>query len=108
MINAKEELLRIVGFEEIECANVYIEDRFKAVLYPNYTKEQYEKWLKSLDVSYDDDFGCQELYGSVLFKSGSWLTRGEYDGAEWWELHRKPTIEEILLDTSSYNQPYMN
>ena len=33
--------------------------------------------------------GLQELYGTVWLADGSWLTRREHDGCEWWE-HRFP------------------
>lgn len=28
----------------------------------------------------------------ILFKDGTWLERGEYDGSEWWEYKRAPNI----------------
>ena len=36
-------------------------------------------------IEYDDSYGTQHLEGTVVFRDGSWLQRGEYDGSEWWE-----------------------
>lgn len=49
--------------------------------------------ISNLNIEYDDGFGGQELFGIVRFKDGTWFTRGEYDGSEWWEYHAVPTYE---------------
>lgn len=54
-----------------------------------------EVW-KSLDFEYEDGYGTQHLFGLILFNDNSWLERSEYDGSEWWEYKKTPTIEEIL------------
>jgi hypothetical protein len=48
------------------------------------------------DLEYDSGYGVQHLTGTVLLNNGTWLTRDEYDGSEWWELHKVPTIEQIV------------
>lgn len=45
---------------------------------------------------YDPGFGTQYWKGIILLSDGSWLTRGEYDGSEWWEHHKLPTVNEVL------------
>lgn len=45
---------------------------------------------------YCNDFGTQYWRGIILLSDGSWLTRDEYDGSEWWEHHKLPTVEEVL------------
>ncbi len=42
--------------------------------------------------SYDPGFGSQKLDGTVWLSDGTWLTRGEYDGSEWWERHSCPAM----------------
>jgi len=44
------------------------------------------------DVEYDDGHGSQEIAAElvVVFDDGSWLQRGEYDGAEWWDYCATP------------------
>jgi len=50
--------------------------------------------LDRLATRYGNGYGRQELFGIVVFKDSSWLERGEYDGAEWWEYKKTPTREE--------------
>jgi len=52
--------------------------------------------LALLDREYDDGFGGQELDGTIVFKDGTWLERGEYDGSEWWEYKCKPGRDRVL------------
>jgi hypothetical protein len=51
--------------------------------------------IAELDFEYDDGYGGQELFGYVVFKDGTWLSRAEYDGSEWWEYNKTPTYETI-------------
>jgi hypothetical protein len=32
-------------------------------------------------------------------ENGTWLTIGEYDGSEWWEVQKLPAIPDILTNT---------
>lgn len=49
--------------------------------------------------SYDSGYGGQELFGCVWMDNGEWITRGEYDGSEWWDYHRIPEIpNKMKLD----------
>lgn len=52
--------------------------------------------LSSLDFEYDNGFGSQHLYGTILFKDNTWLSREEYDGSEWWHYNVPPTVDDIL------------
>jgi|ERR1035437_4428701 hypothetical protein len=61
-----------------------------------YTDGEYLDFLKSLDIEYDSGYGSQELYGVIWYKDGTWSTRGEYDGSEWWESHSCPTIPDEI------------
>lgn len=112
MANAKEELLyQLKSLEKIrgslipiKCATItkgreYWEEVEKNVvnLKEGYTPEEYEEFLSKLDYEYDDGYGGQELYGTVwLMEEGSWYERGEYDGSEWWEYKRCPSIPNEL------------
>lgn len=42
--------------------------------------------------TYDSGYGGQELFGCVWMDNGEYITRGEYDGSEWWEYHRVPEV----------------
>jgi len=112
MVNAKEELLSVlerVG-GEIKCAHIYggpghfywddhdnyiTKDPF--LLKEGYTQEEYTEFLSKLDFKYDSGYGGQELFGTVwLMKENTWLSRGEYDGSEWWEYNECPSIPNEL------------
>ena len=48
--------------------------------------------LIDINKDYDAGYGSQELYGTIWYKDGTWSTRGEYDGSEWWDYHCVPEI----------------
>jgi hypothetical protein len=111
MINAKEELLAKLERAKsiIKCAtirterNSYWDDNDNYVqpspilLKEGYTPAEYEAFLDRLDFEYDSGYGGQELYGTVwLMKEHTWLSRGEYDGSEWWEYNECPKVPDEL------------
>ncbi len=116
MANAKTELLyHLKSLEKIrgslipiKCATIdagtyhwyneeYTKDKKSIDLKEGYTQEEYEEFLNKLDFEYDNGYGGQELYGTVwLMEEGSWYERGEYDGSEWWEYKRCPSIPNEL------------
>lgn len=44
------------------------------------------------DIEYDRGFGASEIATDlvILFKDKTWLSRGEYDGSEWWDFNKPP------------------
>ncbi len=48
-----------------------------------------EEFLKISDFEYDRGFGAQEIANDLIiyFKDKSYISRGEYDGSEWWEFN---------------------
>jgi hypothetical protein len=52
----------------------------------------WEEFVKIASVEYDNGFGAQEIASDliIVFNDGTWLSRGEYDGSEWWEFHKLP------------------
>ena len=50
------------------------------------------------DLIYSAGYGGQELYGFILFKDGTWLERGEYDGSEWWEYKSFNNLDKLILE----------
>ena len=105
-MNALEELLGILERSKstIKCATIRIGrewweevDKKDIILKEGYTSEEYQEFLHRLDFDYDDGYGGQELYGTVwLMKPNTWLSRGEYDGSEWWEYNECPPVPEEL------------
>jgi hypothetical protein len=110
MANAKQELLgaleKVSGV--IKCATIkrdrgYWDDDDiytsspAILLKEGYTPTEYEEFLGRLDFEYDSGYGGQELFGTVwLIEEGAWLIRGEYDGSEWWEYKKCPSIPDSL------------
>ena len=102
MSNARKELLEAVkDTAKIKCASIaygrWEREANKKVLKLNYTNEEDEAFLNSLDFEYDSGYGGQELFGTVWLEDGTWLSRGEYDGSEWWEHNVLPPIPESCL-----------
>lgn len=101
-MNAKVELLKRLKDvpHKVKCAKISKEvwgkDIKPSLLKCNYTDEDWDKFLNSLDFNYNCGYGGQELYGTVWFENGTWLSRGEYDGSEWWEFNETPDIPEEL------------
>lgn len=113
LTNAKDELIDFlqkhqIDLSEIICASVSQEVEnddldsgygygFELIcLCVEYTEEEAEQFWKRLDFKYYSGYGAQTVYGTVWLTEGRWLTRGEYDGSEWWELHVYPSIPDAL------------
>ncbi len=62
------------------------------------TKEYSISWrefVKIADIEYDSGHGAAEIAGDLIIVGrGFYMSRGEYDGAEWWEFHTKPKQPE--------------
>lgn len=103
MRNAKEELLKLLeGKAKVKCATItngdeWDEDKKDILLKVGYSENEWTEFLKSLNFSYDSGYGGQNLFGIVWLEDGTWCTRGEYDGSEWWEHNQLPEIPSELL-----------
>lgn len=106
MTNAKEELESFLveefeGNVKVKCAKItkgyWSDEELVYSLKVNHTKEEYKEFLNSLNFDYDSGYGGQELFGTIWLEDGTWLTRGEYDGSEWWEHNKLPEISLELL-----------
>jgi hypothetical protein len=98
MINAKEEFLKHVGYRKVLCATVSHRDLINTdyKLNVEHSYKEYDKFIESLDFEYYPGYGAQELFGVIWYIDGTWSTRGEYDGSEWWENHLRPQIPKDL------------
>ena len=103
MANAKKEFLRHIKERKVLCVEISYQDcwykntSFEYKLPVGYTEEQYNAFIESLDFEYDSGYGAQELFGTVWLEDGTWCTRGEYDGSEWWVHNHLPEIPSELL-----------
>lgn len=109
--NAKQELIDLVNFSKMKCAEITynpcslweMDDEeaplSKSIfLKQNYSNQDLMNFLENLDFNYDAGYGGQELYGTIWLDDGTWYTRGEYDGSEWWQYHCCPTIPQQLKE----------
>jgi len=102
-MNAKEELQKILDFTaKIKCAKLETEGIWDDpntlyVLKLNYNEQDLIDFYNSLDFNYSNDYGEQKLFGIVWLEDGSWLTRGEYDGSEWWTQNTLPLIPKDCI-----------
>lgn len=55
----------------------------------------FEDFKIMANVEYDDGYGAPEVDENlvVVFNDNSWLMRAQYDGSEWWEFCRVPTLK---------------
>ncbi len=101
MRNAKSEFLNEVKLSRsrVKCAAINhvdlgYEDRHLKV---GHSDADFEEFLSLLDFMYDDKYGSQNIYGTIWFEDGTWSTREQYDGSEWWEHHTLPSIPKECL-----------
>jgi len=104
--NAKEELLDVLNCPAasgIKCAYIeyeagWDEPRTIITLKVDHNQEDLEQFLDKLDFNYDSGFGSQQLFGVVWLEDDTWLSRGEYDGSEWWKHNKLPKIPKDCLN----------
>ena len=101
-MNAREELLEAVkeSGSTIKCADIkqdhfLLNNPIRHVLSVGHSIYERDEFLVSLDFDYDSGYGTQYLHGTVCLEDGTWLSRSEYDGFEWW-IHNVPTPDEFL------------
>ena len=91
--NAKKEFLEITKNYKVIAADIAFDNWTNEVkLKPLYTEEDYKEFLIFLDREYDSGYGSQNLYGVIYCEDGVWIRRGEYDGSEWWEVMKYPSL----------------
>lgn len=109
MTNFKQETLDLIGDKEI------VEYRLRAIhKFNNVFKVDGKKvkgdvvfegkgntipWDRMEDVThlvngYDGGYGSDNWAGWITFSDGSWIERATYDGSEWWEAKRLPTLAD--------------
>lgn len=77
----------------------------------------WENFKEHADEDYDSGFGAAHVAQDLIIAGDDWwMTRGEYDGSEWWDFHRKPQLPEnfthftkfvgskMWVNLSSYNE----
>lgn len=102
-MNAKQELLDIVNTNNLTILKIDLQ--CEKTDYDEYHNECgiSMKPLTSLDdlnFEYNSGYGLQHLFGTVYCKDSNnnpvWLTRGEYDGSEWWNINTIPEFYNTI------------
>ncbi len=68
-----------------------------------------EEFIKLANTEYDSGYGATKVATDLLIVGDNWwLSRGEYDGSEWWEFNVKPVkpttiknIKALTIDQSN-------
>ena len=92
-----KEFVNSIAFAKIAYSDDYGETSTSIELRSNRTEQDELSFLEALaSIDYDEGYGSQELFGTIVLKDGTWYERGEYDGSEWWEHHKLPTEEDLF------------
>ena len=104
MINARREFEDHVRGKEVLCSKIMFRDRKVfhrdndklIVLHKNYTADDYEIFLESLNFEYEQGYKNtpQNLFGQIWYIDGTWSDRSEAETAEWWTYRTRPEIPE--------------
>lgn len=62
---------------------------------PNYTSISWLEFASLADIEYDAGYGASKVATDlVVVGKDFWLSRGEYDGSEWWAFNTLPIRPE--------------
>lgn len=89
---------REIAYAKIKVHNDIFGDDVKYInLKQNNTYSERGEFYNSMrNINYDRGYGTQYVYGFIVFTDGTWITREEYDGSEWWENHKCPNPEDAI------------
>ena len=100
MVNAREEFMKhIEGLPILKCAVIrYYDASYKygrceeILLKKGFSEADLQEFLDAIDFEYCNGFGGRELFGNIWYEDGTWSSRGDYDGSEWWDYNSCPEI----------------
>ena len=78
-------------------------DNVKAIVAPkSKLRISVDKFKELANVDYNESYGAPKVATDlcIVMNNGSWLSREEYDGSEWWCLHKLPSIPVVVNDGS--------
>jgi hypothetical protein len=90
-MNAANELVTHIGNRTVKYIQIFYNRDWDTTEDIEGTLQQV---LPRLNFVYNNGYGCQEIVGTIWYTDGTWSTRGEYDGSEWWEHHVCPQLPE--------------
>lgn len=100
LTNARDEFLTHTNGRNILCAKIVHfgsgGEEKKFSLTTGWTRKDFSEFLKEINFRYDSGFGGQCVVGTIWYEDGTWSSRSEYDGSEWWSYNMCPEIPEEL------------
>lgn len=90
-MNAKKELLKHTEGLEVKYKGLEVKYVRVTVDFDQKIEGTLDEVLPRLDFEYDSGYGSQHIGGYIWYSDGTWSSRGEYDGSEWWVYHKCPT-----------------
>ena len=113
--NAKNEFLLHIGNRKVKCVRLssnndsYDKETISYELGCGYNQDEWNIFLNKINFYYDSGYGSRppvsvygtgsyylKLRGTIWYEDGTWSSRGEYDGSEWYEYNKCPDIPELL------------
>jgi hypothetical protein len=101
MTNAQAEFVRhIEDKASVIAADIRVEylhsfvstDITRIFLRLDFTEWQFAEFLRQLNFEYDSGYGTQHVHGFIWYSDGTWSSRHEYDGSEYWQHNTVPLI----------------
>lgn len=102
MRNALEEFKRTVGDKKILCAHIIMYKGNKnkeriIILKQNYSNSDLHLFYRELDLTYDDEYCEQKLFGTIWADNNIWFSRPEDEEYERWISHDQPPIHNDCI-----------
>ena len=97
MTNARREILDHIGDRDVKYVSVILNGISIDGTLPEV--------LPRLDEEYVEGYGSLYLRGTIWYTDGTWSTRREYDGAEWWcHISRPPCpIDDPEIENATFS-----
>lgn len=91
-MNAKTEILKHIEDRKVEYVLVTVDHHSRNGVKEETIHGTLEEVLPLLDFTYNDRYGFQCLKGFIWYADGTWSSRRDYEGAEWWEHQVRPEL----------------
>lgn len=106
-MNATVELLAHIEDRKIKAAKVWwdefyrhsyseedvlMNNSFIHTLYPGYSRQEYKDFMSFLNREYPHIGSWQYLYGTIWYEDGTWSSRDQNNGFEWWTHNKTPQL----------------
>ena len=88
-MNAQKELIKHIGDKDVLYIQITVDKLFRD---EDIIEGKLSDVLPKLNFGCGAGYGRQFLNGTIWYSDGTWSSREEYDGSEWWEYHKCPPL----------------